>query len=244
MQKIKTLSADSKKGFTLLAGINRPVSPGQVTKLANSLNKMGCIRPVIVSSLPFIGPGKYIIDGQHLYHALMRNNMDTPYIDISSTISSKRDLVESIALLNASSKSWSILDYVVAWKSINANYVVLEDLYNIYDFDLTTIGAILHNSREGGTFSKTLKSGRLNIHNLKESRDLLDCMTDVMTIIPRCDRWTIKSFLRVYVDKYKSWGKQYNHKKFLAHLSRCADKFKIIAQDPEEIAVLLEQANK
>jgi hypothetical protein len=35
--KINYLSKDSKKGFNLLAGINRPITPAQVSKMAESI---------------------------------------------------------------------------------------------------------------------------------------------------------------------------------------------------------------
>lgn len=117
--KILTLNKDSNSSFYFLAGINRPVIPQHVTKLSNSINEMGVLRPVVIAVISFVTgkPLKYIIDGQHLFNALLRNNMDIPYIIIN--ITDQVDLIEKIALLNASSRSWTLLDYIHAWSSVN-----------------------------------------------------------------------------------------------------------------------------
>ena len=83
--KINYLSKDSKKGFNLLAGINRPITPAQVSKMAESIQYFNDIlRPVIVCKVNFLdGIEKtYIVDGQHLYMACMRLKIDIPYLEI------------------------------------------------------------------------------------------------------------------------------------------------------------------
>ena len=45
---------NSKTKLLLLAGINRPIIPAQVTKLAKSIDKMGFIRPIVVAKISFI----------------------------------------------------------------------------------------------------------------------------------------------------------------------------------------------
>ena len=52
--KTQTLKKNSKQSFSYLAGIIRPINPAQVTKLAESVIKMGVIRPVVVAELSFI----------------------------------------------------------------------------------------------------------------------------------------------------------------------------------------------
>ena len=64
---------------------------------------MGCLRPVVIAHLSFKElVGNYVIDGQHLFHALIRNNMDIPFVMID--VADEQDLVEKLALLNNSSK--------------------------------------------------------------------------------------------------------------------------------------------
>ena len=62
------ITKTGRKQLMLLAGINRPIIPNQVTKLAESLSKMGCIRPIVTAYISFLDTkGWYIIDGQHRF---------------------------------------------------------------------------------------------------------------------------------------------------------------------------------
>ena len=127
------ITDSNKKSVMYLAGINRPIIPYHVTKLAQALTMMGIIRPIVIANISFMSgiPGWYIVDGQHLFNALLRLGMDIPYVFID--VKDKKDLVEKIALLNASSKTWSLQDYVTAWSSLENDYVKLNNYFNIYD---------------------------------------------------------------------------------------------------------------
>jgi ParB-like chromosome segregation protein Spo0J len=74
LKNVKWLNTDSTKKLYFLSGINREITPNQVTKLCKSVKKMGIIRPVLVVSISFIDGVKrtYILDGQHLFTALTR----------------------------------------------------------------------------------------------------------------------------------------------------------------------------
>ena len=134
LKNIKWLTESSKTAFSLLAGINRPVNPSHVTKVATSIDKLGCLQPIIVTQIDFINGRNqyYILDGQHKFNALMRLGEEVPYVVID--IKNKQELVEAIALLNASSKSWSMQDYVTAWSSLKEDYVKLNQYFERYDF--------------------------------------------------------------------------------------------------------------
>ena len=190
--KVKELSANANKGFALLAGINRAISPAQVTKLSQSIKKMGIIRPVVVTTIDFIDgvPTTYIVDGQHLYHSLLRLNEDIPYVEIQ--VSSMEELVEKIALLNASSRSWCLKDYIQSWQSLKPDYVELTRFFNVYDIELSQLSEILHkgfsSSSSNATMTNEIKKGLFTIRNKATAKILLDCLTDVLHIVPRMDR--------------------------------------------------------
>ena len=235
---IKYLKANSKKGFSFLAGINRSVNPSQVTKLSNSIDKMGIIRPVIISNISFID-GKsvpYIIDGQHLYTACLRQNIDIPYIEIK--IKDIIQLVETIALLNASSKSWVLQDYIQSWKVVNKDYIVLQKLYSTYDIEISQLAEILHKgftiSRLGGitNMSRVLKRGDFSIKNLEQSKKLLDNVTDALKVVPRFDRISNKTFISAFCMFALHPG--YDHNLTIQYLKKNKDKFVLSTQDPEE----------
>jgi hypothetical protein len=242
--EIKTLKTTGNKGFSVLAGINRAIIPSHVTKLANSLEKMGVVRPVVVSTIDFVDGIKktYIIDGQHLYHGLMRMGWDIPYTEI--VIKDSVDLAEHLALLNASSKSWSMRDYITVWSNVNKDYVKLNKYFNTYDIELNQLAEILMNNscvaRVGGNhvISRNIKKGEFTIDDEKRSIYILNCVTDALKIIPRMDRLSNKLFIASYVSFINTCVK-YDHAQFMSSLKVHKDKFKLSTQDQEEFKKLL-----
>lgn len=222
--KILTLKKDSKQSFSYLAGINRAINPAQVTKLAESVNKMGVIRPVVISELSFIDGKKksYIVDGQHLFNALIRNNMDIPYVTI--TIKDKTELVEKIALLNASSKNWALVDYITAWASLSADYIKLNHYYQVYDLELATIASVLQGNAVHSDVNKKIKNGSFTIISEKQNLQILDYITDMLKIVPRLNRFENRYVCNEYIKFIRSC-KDYNHKKFIVNLAKNKDKF-------------------
>ena len=240
---IKTLKMSGSKGFALLAGVNRPIIPQQVTKLSTSLDKMGIVRPVVVSTISFIDGNKttYIIDGQHLYHALMRLGWDVPYVEID--IKDNVDLAEHLALLNSSSKSWTMKDYILVWSNVNKDYVKLSKYFNTYDIELSQVAEILMNNTCSGTIggshvSSLIKKGEFAIDDEKRGVTLLNYVTDALKLVKRMDRMSNKLFISSYVNFINSYDK-YDHKQFLANLKLNKDKFKTVTLDPEEYKKLL-----
>lgn len=236
--KLEFLKKNTKKAFYYLAGINRPINPAQVTKLSESILKLGVIRPVVIAYISFVdGIEKpYIIDGQHLFNALIRNNMDIPYVVIH--IKDKADLVEKIALLNASSKNWTMLDYVSAWSSLNQDYVKLNHYFQVYDIDLSTLATILMSgSVDGSSTVKKIKSGAFKISDEAANVTILDNLTDMLKVIPRMGRNDNRYAIREYT-KFLRTTKNYNHKKFLTNLSKKKDEFILATQEDGKLVEL------
>lgn len=235
MLPLKVMSKASGKGFSFLVSLNRNVKPSQVTKLAESINKMGVIRPIVAANFTYNGvKGLYIVDGQHLYHALLRNNMDFPYVEIS--INSDKEMVEKIALLNSSSKSWTLTDYIQAWSYINPDYKKLNSYYNTYDLEISQIASILHKNQApthtgGDTIIKYIKNGGFRIINEKLALTILDNVTDALKIIPRLDRISNKNFVSAYVDYMNSRGATYNHTKFMVSLKKNVQQLQFVTAD-------------
>lgn len=223
LNTLKWVKPGDNMAFHFLSGINRKVHPGHVTKLCNSLNKMGIIRPVVISYLSFIDGVRrpYIIDGQHLINAAMRVGVDIPYITIE--IKDHQDLVEKIALLNASSKSWMLLDYIQAWGSLKEDYKKLEKYFNMYDIEINILGAVLigqtPSPHAGGdeSISKRVKNGTFTIVDEKENVELLDKITDFLNVMPRGNRSENRYACAEYVTFVKT-TKNYNHEVFLKKL--------------------------
>lgn len=241
------MGKNSSNAFSILAGINRPIKPAQVSKLAESINTMGIIRPIVIAVLSFIDgtSKKYIIDGQHLYFALIRNNMDFPYTTIE--VKDKVDLVEKIALLNNSSKSWTTIDYVTAWSAIIPDYQKLSELYNTYDIELGQIaelackGLIQAKGKIGRIFD-IIKKGQFRIESLDTTISTLNKITDTLKVVPRMDRDSNSMFIAAYTQLLVQTGTKYNHAKFMAYLKAHKQQFATVTQDPEEISKLLKKA--
>jgi len=217
MFDVKWLSKAAKKGFRTLDNVNRAIMPAHVTRMAESIMKLGILRPVVVAYLDFKGvKDYYIIDGQHLYHALIRLGYDIPYVTID--VKNDEELIESLALLNNSSKSWTMTDYVQAWSFTTGDYKTLVKYFNTYDLEMCTIAGILHGRTEN--ISKTIKTGKFKVNSEEKAVKLMDYTTDVLKVLPRQDRTTnrrlVNSYIMFVYDNYNN----YNHKKFIAYLKK------------------------
>ena len=239
-----------KKGETLsyLAGLNRPIDPAQVTKLAISEDFMGLIRPIVVARIDFI-EGKsvpYIIDGQHLFNAMLRNDIPIEYVEIEVT--NLTELVEKIALLNASSKSWKLTDYILAWSAVREDYKKLNKYFNIYDFELSTLASILScssiNTSGGNSITKTIKTGEFKIVDEARQNVLLDHLTDVLKIIPRMARFENRYVCAEYINFRNAVGGAYKHKEFLTNLEKNKDKFVLATQQQQKLTEIFRKLSK
>lgn len=246
--EVKTLG--SKQTLSYLTGINRPVRPDQVTKLANSINRMGNIRPIVVSSISFITgkATKYIIDGQHLFNALLRNNLPIEYVEIH--VKNLEDLVEKIALLNSSSRSWTIIDYVTAWSCVSEDYKKLFKYFNIYDFELNILATVLAGKSLGSSVSgtttsvgKAIKAGKFLITDEVKHVAILDNLTDVLKVIPRMNRMENRYVCNEYVI-FRRLSSTYDHVKFIKNLTKHKAMFLLATQEPDKLAEMFQKLCK
>ena len=209
----------AKSMFLLLAGINRPIKPGQVTVIANSITKMMLVRAVVVAYIDFLpgAKGYYIIDGQHLCFACIRLDINIPYVEVQ--IANKQELVEAIALFNATSKTWSMQDYVTAWSNLHPDYIKLSNYFNQYDFELNILAGVLGSTELSGTTTKIIKTGNFKIKNENQSKVILDCLTDLFKVVDRGSRYEIKYLCSEFVKFYRG-SKNYNHNKFMSNVKK------------------------
>jgi hypothetical protein len=245
--KINYLSKDSKKGFNLLAGINRPITPSQVSKMAESIQYFdGILRPVIVCKVNFLdGIEKtYIVDGQHLYMACMRLKIDIPYLEIE--VKDHKDLVEKIALLNATSKNWTLDDYINTWSYYKKEYKEYRYLLGLYNIEKTILAELLHtgivranDSRGNNGMSKTIKKGELRIVNKELAIKVLDYVTDLRSVTKDLGRQEQKLLISVMIEKIKADGGEYNHNKYKKYLQSIQSKLLLASNDTDKIRELL-----
>lgn len=229
---IKWLKVDSNQGFNILEGINRIIRPAQVSKMCLSIDKMGIIRPVVVANLSYKGKkGLYIIDGQHLYFALLRLNLPVPYVVID--VVSDEQLVDFLALLNTTSKSWTLSDYIQVWAYINPDYKVLQHHIKRSDLEVSTVAAILQN-QPTSSMTSFIKKGTFNVKNIDRAVEIMDYVTDYLKVIPRQDRTENKKAVVSYLIHVLQNNK-YNHKKFLNYLKANKPRLEFLNASKEDI---------
>jgi hypothetical protein len=214
LKKIK-FSKDYNK-FYFLDNINRMTDPNHIQKMVGSIRAMGVVRPVICVLVDFIGGKKqlFIVDGQHLFRALSAEGLEIPYVIIETE--SKLDLVHKMAMLNNSSKTWTLFNYVKAFKMYIPDYNTLADLRDMYNIEPLMLAAICTRGTSAVVSgSQLLKSGNFRITN-PQSQEMAKAFNDFFLKIGRADRWVKHQFLQVFM---RAW-ETYNHEEALANLDK------------------------
>ncbi len=214
LKKIK-FSKDYNK-FYFLENINRITDSKHVQKMVASIRSMGVIRPVICVKVKFIDGTErmYVIDGQHLFKALCAEELEIPYIIID--VEGDIDLVNKMAMLNNSSKSWTLLNYVNAFKMHIPDYHTLFNLRLMYDIEPLMLAAICTRGTSAVVSgSQLLKSGKFRITN-PDAQEMAKAFNDFFLKIGRADRWVKHQFLQVFM---RAWG-TYDHNKALRNLDK------------------------
>ena len=241
MLDIKWLKQDSNQGFLILEGINRAIKPAQVTRMSMSIDKMGIIRPVVVASLGYKGKkGLYIVDGQHLYFALLRLNLPIPYVVID--VVSDEQLIDFLALLNTTSKSWTLNDYIQVWAYINPDYKILQHHIKRSDLEVSTVAAILQN-QPTSSMTSFIKKGTFNVKNVDRAVEIMDYVTDYLKVIPRQDRTENKKAVVCYLTHVIHNGGKYNHKKCLNYLKANKKRLEFLNASKEDVLEFFNEIN-
>ena len=213
-RELKVKLANDYSKFTVLP-MNRGIDSKHVQKMIASLRLQGCIRVVQCCRTNIIeGEEKlYIIDGQHLATALEREGQPIPYIEIEVT--SEEDLVEKMAYLNNSSKSWDLLNYINAWKMIRPDYMKLFKWKNMYDIEITMLAAIGINNAGIRNTTSSIKTGNFQITNSK-AEDMCKAFNDIFLKIGMSDRSVKFQFLAAFLQAYGT----YNHTKVMSNIEK------------------------
>ncbi len=207
------LTTDYSK-FAVLP-MNRGIDSKHVQKMISSIRLMGVIRPVVTTTTNVIeGETKtYIIDGQHLATALEREGLSIPHVDIA--VESEEDLVEKMAYLNNSSKSWDLMNYINAWKMIRPDYMKLFKWKNMYDIEITMLAAIGINNAGIRNTTSSIKTGNFKITNPK-AEDMCKAFNDIFLKIGMSDRSVKFQFLAAFLQAYGT----YNHTKVMSNIEK------------------------
>ena len=184
--------------------------------MISSVRNMGVIRPIICVRVKFVDGTYqlYVIDGQHLFKSLMSEDLEIPYVVID--VENKIDMVQKMAMLNNSSKSWTLLNYVNAFKMHLKDYYDLNELREMYNIEPLMLATICTNGNESSiSGSRLIKSGDFKITNV-HAQEMAKAFNDFFLRIGRADRWVKHQFLQVFI---RAWG-TYDHKDALNNLDK------------------------
>jgi hypothetical protein len=235
--KIKHTTSYSK--FAVLP-MNRGIDSKHVQKMITSIRKMGVLRCVIACTTNIIeGEEKtYIIDGQHLATALEREGSPIPYIEIA--IESEEDLVEKMAYLNNSSKSWDLMNYINAWKMIRPDYMKLFKWKNMYDIEITMLAMIGVNNSAIRYSTGIIKTGQFEITNM-QAEVMCKAFNDIFLKIGMADRAVKFQFLNAFLNAYNA---KYDHVKTMAAIDKHLKTVKLMAIGDETGSFIRKQIFK
>jgi len=195
---------------------NRILNPGHVQTMIESIRTMGVIRPVVCIETDVISGKKelYLTDGQHLFTGLVAEGLEIPYIILD--VEDEIEIVIKMAKMNNSSKSWTLINYVNAFKPYLPDYQKLFKMRNKYNIEPLMLAAICTRGTSAVVSgSKLIKSGHFKITN-SESDAMAKAFNDFFIKIGRADRWVKHNFLQVFI---RAWG-IYDHDKSLTNLDK------------------------
>lgn len=228
------LRINSNKAVQWLVNVNRPTKPGHVNDIASSISKIGIVRPIIMAKLKlkdFVG--EYIIDGQHLFLACLRLGIDVPVRFV--TIKTEQELVETLAMLNNTSKPWCLADYVQSWSYIKPQYKTLQHYHKTYGLELAPTAGILHQSPGIFNTVSTIKNGTLKIKDEDKAVSIMEYVTDLLTVLPKTDRTSSRKLVNGYVQYITNNYEKYDHEKALKRIEKQIDKLELAGADAETI---------
>lgn len=205
--------------------MNRAIDSKHVQKMIASLRLQGCLRVVICCRTNIIEGVErtYIIDGQHMATALEREGQPIPYIEI--TIESEEELIEKMAYLNNSSKSWDMMNYINAWKMIRPDYMKLFKWKNMYDIEITMLAIIGVNNAGVRYSTGIVKTGNFKITNPR-AEEMCRAFNDIFLKIGKSDRAVKFQFLNAFMQAYNP---KYDHLKTMAAIEKHIKTVKLMA---------------
>lgn len=224
---MNTRKTTNYKMFSILP-MNREIKSEHVEKLVKSIRTMGIIRPVIICKTDVLeGEMKnYIVDGQHLATACEREKLPIPYINI--TCKDEVDIVEKMGMLNNSSKSWALLDYVNAYKFCFNDYMKLLKFKNLYNLELNMVAALCTNHYSVVSNSQSIRTGQFLITNGKAEQMCKD-FSEIFLMINNVSRSVKFSFLNAFMQSY---GK-ISQKTVVNNLRKYLKQIKLISDNTE-----------
>ncbi len=220
--------------FHRLTTVQRGIDNKHVSKIESSLGVMGQLRPIICARLPFIEGNQkiWVVDGQHTLEALIRRGDVIAYILID--IKDEKELVNKIAKLNTSAKSWALYDFVHAWAYLEANtsYRHLLKASNAYDMSISALACCY--SRTDMRDSEVIKNGEWELMDKVNGDILIGHLNEIFRYIPKSNRMTSRMMIESYVKMYYHQKSTYNHVSFMTYVAEMKEEIIKLPERTEE----------
>jgi len=185
---------------------NRPIVIPHVQSMKESVLRHGVLRQVIVVFNK--AKGKFlIVDGQHLSVALqdLGYDIECRVVDCET----EEEITQLMIDLNNTSKSWKLEDFIHGWAASGLkSYKHLKTAIAMSDIQMSVI-IQAYTQKTRGVATKLVKTGNFEIVNKLRGDELIDYISDCMTIVPSTRAMgeaLIKLMLSI---------EQYNHKRML-----------------------------
>jgi len=133
-----------------------------------------------------------------------------------------------MGMLNNSSKSWALLDYVNAYKFCFNDYMKLLKFKNLYNLELNMVAALCTNHYSIVTNSQSIRTGEFLITNGKAEQMCKD-FSEIFLMINNVSRSVKFSFLNAFMQSY---GK-INQKTVVSNLRKYLKQIKLISDNTE-----------
>lgn len=220
-----TISFEDRESIENAIHVNRIAIDPNVEKLCESVKRKGILRDILVSQVSLKGgPIKtYILDGNHLYVALIKLGMDIPIRYVC--VKDEKEFIDTMSFFNSSSKSWIIENYVKAYGTINSDYKLLGIFKKEYQYlgYPIIINTLIHGNPKGKSYN--VKKGTFEIGNKSQAKVRLKYVDDYFGIIGvNSHIGTKKYHLGEFLKYLDLKGVEYQHEIFMKYVANNVNK--------------------
>lgn len=199
-------------GKLVLLGNNRDIVPAHITTMLNSVKRNNVLRDVIVVFDKLSGLYK-VVDGQHLWHALMLLNL--PIVcKVASCDANDMEAVTKLMIdLNTASKSWTFTTYIDCWaKTNNPQYNFLKVMIEMNNDIQSTVVLMAYARKSRNLATKQVKEGNFEVVDRAYGDKLINYIRECNKYVPST-RPINQALIELMVSVEK-----YDHKKMIKAL--------------------------
>lgn len=195
--------------------------------LIDSMNKKGFVVPILIVKTDLITGKKepFIVDGQN--RAITAAFLDIPFyaVEVDIDFESLDELVEYVAELNSTHKSWKLDNYVEAYAYLNYKpYKKLLSITQKTYFTIPTVAVMLYGTRSNSVVKQKIENGDFVINQLKETENTLRIVAE----LSKHERFTSRMVLALH---YVASLKYFNEDKFKKNYKEKASEIKELNLD-------------